>query len=180
MQGLFLCVFAVFGWGAVFLGGRYFVGGRIFVEDTIFVGRPTPRSPWARSPTIAVRSLRSGLPRCHLRPPSAPFRFPRAHRRRSHPRCPRRRAARVFGMSRCKTCMQGRGSAGPPNCCRPGGGNRHRSRGSSVRCALARWRKVVFWWALQRGGGGDGRRASSDNGSLPTCTRAAHRALELT
>ena len=42
-------------------------------------GRPWRRRPAGRGATIAVRSVRSGLPRCQPRTPSASYGFPRAH-----------------------------------------------------------------------------------------------------
>ena len=72
----------------------------------LFLRRRARRRPGARGATIAVRSLRSGLPLRHLRPPSAPFRFPRAYRRPARPGPPPHRtlAIQVFkplGRSAC-------------------------------------------------------------------------------
>ena len=74
-----------------------FVARVCFVEAVgRFVGRPSAGLGGWRAPTIAVRSLRSGLPRCHPRPPAAPFGFPRAHQGRAPSARPRRRAGAVL------------------------------------------------------------------------------------
>ncbi|CUJ60212.1 Uncharacterised protein [Achromobacter dolens] len=57
-------------------------------------GRPWRRRPVGRGATIAVRSLRSGLPRCQPRTPSAPYGFPRAHLHAPHPTGRRRHGLR--------------------------------------------------------------------------------------
>ncbi|CUI55360.1 Uncharacterised protein [Achromobacter ruhlandii] len=72
-------------------------------------GRPWRRRPAGRGATIAVRSVRSGLPRCQPRTPSAPYGFPRAHLHAPRPAGRRRHglqrdhvtgagANRVFGV----------------------------------------------------------------------------------
>ena len=62
-------------------------------------------------------------------------------------------------MGRSKTCGQGRGSAGPPGCCRPDGGNPALGRWGVVAviaCALV---TVGLLMGRRHGGrGGDGRR----------------------
>ena len=78
-----------------------------------FVGRPSgSRPPW-RAPTIAVRSVRSGLPLRHPRPrlrrllriPSGASRLPA-----TGAACPRGYVR--LGLSRCWTCGQGREFSG--------------------------------------------------------------------
>ena len=157
-----------------------FVGPWLFVGPRFFVGRPTPRTPWLRAPTIAVRSLRSGLPRRHPRPRLRRLlRIPSGASRLLASPAPAPPCYVGLGSWRYKTCVQGRGFAGTPNCCRPGGGNRHMSCGSSRRCSLARMRGSACSWCPTTGGRrGDGRRAFTSSFSLPTRTRAAHPALE--
>jgi hypothetical protein len=57
-------------------------------------GRPWRRRPAGRGATIAVRSVRSGLPRCQPRTPSAPYGFPRAHLHAPRPTGRRRHGLR--------------------------------------------------------------------------------------
>ncbi|CAB3853309.1 hypothetical protein LMG1864_01872 [Achromobacter ruhlandii] len=57
-------------------------------------GRPWRRRPAGRGATIAVRSVRSGLPRCQPRTPSAPYGFPRAHLHAPRPAGRRRHGLR--------------------------------------------------------------------------------------
>ena len=97
-------------------------------------GRPGWRRAGGRGSTIAVRSLRSGLPRRHLRcglrplPSDSLGRIdsPRPPARR-HPRLRRMKFGRQRGRAVCLACFWGAGFgledlAGPPVACRPGGG----------------------------------------------------------
>ena len=124
----------------------------------VFFSRPSARATGGRSPTIAVRSLRSGLPRRHLRPPSAPFRFPRAHRRRSAPCRPHRGAAVcvVRGAARAVVRDESCGARRVAAARAATIGIRVVGRRGVVACALAG--SGVLKLQHHRGESGDGRR----------------------
>ncbi len=103
-----------------------------------FVGRPSGRRTRWRAPTIAVRSVRSGLPlphpRCRL--PAAAFGFPRAHRGCPPPGLPVRGATDFEACRAARSVCRAWNLQGCPS--RPRGRSRWASgqlKVGRVRCA---------------------------------------------
>ncbi|CUJ72144.1 Uncharacterised protein [Achromobacter sp. 2789STDY5608621] len=138
-----------------------------------FVGRPSGRRTRWRAPTIAVRSVRSGLPlphpRCRL--PAAAFGFPRAHRGCPPPGPPARGATDFEACRAARSVCRAWNLRGCPS--RPGGRSRWASgqlKVGRVRCARVGSGFLLFPHVWGRGDGGrrGGKRVARDESLAPT------------